>query len=57
MDGVMVGHVDCTAGDNVNKELCNSHGVNGFPTLNIYKDGEKVTNVLIIRPLLTPSAG
>jgi len=42
MDGVMVGHVDCTAGDNVNKELCNSHGVNGFPTLNIYKDGEKV---------------
>jgi len=42
IDGVMVGHVDCTAGDNINKELCNSHGVNGFPTLNIYKDGVKV---------------
>jgi len=42
VDGVMIGHVDCTAGDNINKELCNSHGVNGFPTLNIYKDGVKV---------------
>ena len=44
VDGVMIGHVDCTAGDNINKELCNSNGVNGFPTLNIYKDGVKVTN-------------
>jgi thioredoxin domain-containing protein 5 len=42
VDGVMIGHVDCTAGDNINKELCNSNGVNGFPTLNIYKDGVKV---------------
>jgi len=42
VDGVMIGHVDCTAGDNANKELCNSNGVNGFPTLNIYKDGVKV---------------
>jgi len=42
VDGVKIAHVDCTAGDNVNKELCNSNGVNGFPTLNIYKDGVKV---------------
>jgi len=40
-DEVTVGHVDCTADDNVNRELCNAHGVNGFPTLNIYKDGVK----------------
>ena len=41
----MIGHVDCTAGDNINKELCNSNGVNGFPTLNIYKDGVKVRRI------------
>jgi len=40
--GVMVGHVDCTAADNANRALCDANGVNGFPTLNIYKDGEKV---------------
>jgi len=40
--GVTIGHVDCTADDNANRELCNEQGVNGFPTLNIYKDGEKV---------------
>lgn len=39
--GVTIGHVDCTADDNANRELCSTHGVNGFPTLNIYKDGEK----------------
>jgi len=38
---VTVGHVDCTADGNANRELCSEHGVNGFPTLNIYKDGEK----------------
>jgi len=41
-DGVTIAHVDCTADDNANRELCNGQGVNGFPTLNIYKDGEKV---------------
>jgi len=40
--GVTIAHVDCTADDNANRELCSEHGVNGFPTLNIYKDGEKV---------------
>jgi len=40
VEGVTIAHVDCTAGDN--KELCNSNGVNGFPTLNIYKDGAMV---------------
>ena len=38
----MIGHVDCTAGDNAHRALCDSNGVNGFPTLNIYKNGEKV---------------
>jgi len=39
--GVVIAHVDCTAADNINRPLCDSHGVNGFPTLNIYKDGVK----------------
>jgi len=38
---VTIGHIDCTAADNTNRALCDSQGVNGFPTLNIYKDGEK----------------
>merc|ERR1712107_295787 len=37
---VTIGHVDCTADGNANRELCSSHGVNGFPTLNIYKWGK-----------------
>jgi len=37
---VTIGH-DCTADGNANRELCSAHGVNGFPTLNIYKNGEK----------------
>ena len=41
-DNVVIAHVDCTAGDNVNRALCDGQGVNGFPTLNIYKDGVKV---------------
>merc|ERR1712158_353380 len=40
--GVKIAKVDCTADENSNKELCNAQGVNGFPTLNIYKDGEKI---------------
>jgi len=42
VEGVSVAHVDCTAGDNENRPLCDGQGVNGFPTLNIYKNGEKV---------------
>jgi len=41
-EGVTIAKVDCTSGENKNKDLCNAQGVNGFPTLNIYKDGEKV---------------
>lgn len=41
-NGVTIAKVDCTADDNTNKDLCNSQGVNGFPTLNIYKNGEKI---------------
>lgn len=41
-DAVVIGHVDCTAADNAHRALCDSNGVNGFPTLNIYKDGVKV---------------
>ena len=44
-DNVVIGHVDCTAGDNLNRALCDSNGVNGFPTLNIYKNGVKVKKV------------
>jgi len=39
---IKIGHVDCTADDNLNRALCDSEGVNGFPTLNIYKNGKKV---------------
>lgn len=39
---VMIGHVDCTENDNENKAICDGNGVNGFPTLNIFKDGVKV---------------
>ena len=35
-DDVIIGHMDCTAGDK--NELFNSISVDGFPTLNIYKD-------------------
>merc|ERR1711915_493506 len=41
-DNVKIAHVDCTAGDNENRALCDGQGVNGFPTLLIYKNGEKV---------------
>jgi len=41
-EGISIAHVDCTAGDNLNRALCDGQGVNGFPTLNLYKDGEKV---------------
>ena len=41
-ENVVIGHVDCTAGDNAHRALCDSNGVNGFPTLIIYKNGEKV---------------
>merc|ERR1712083_4212 len=40
-EDVVIGHVDCTAADNINRPLCDAQGVNGFPTLNIYKDGVK----------------
>jgi thioredoxin domain-containing protein 5 len=41
-DNVKIAKVDCTSDENSNKELCNAQGVNGFPTLVLYKDGEKV---------------
>jgi thioredoxin domain-containing protein 5 len=41
-EGVTIAHVDCTDEENKNRALCDGEGVNGFPTLNIYKDGEKV---------------
>merc|ERR1712168_418578 len=42
VEGVTIAKVDCTSDGNKNKQLCNTEGVNGFPTLNIYRDGEKV---------------
>jgi len=41
-EGVLIGHVDCTADENANRALCDAHGVNGFPTLHMFKDGKKV---------------
>lgn len=35
-----VAKVDCTLEDS--KELCNEQSVDGFPTIFIYKDGEKI---------------
>jgi len=40
--GVKIGKVDCTSEENKNKDLCNEHKVNGFPTLLLFKNGEKV---------------
>lgn len=40
---VKIGKVDCTSEENKNKELCNENGVNGFPTLILFKNGEKVS--------------
>jgi thioredoxin domain-containing protein 5 len=41
-DAVTIAKVDCTSDDNKNKELCSEQGVNGFPTLLLFKDGAKV---------------
>merc|ERR1711997_648005 len=42
-EAVTIAKVDCTAEGNTNKELCDGQDVKGFPTLNIYKDGKKIT--------------
>ncbi|XP_031628357.1 thioredoxin domain-containing protein 5 [Contarinia nasturtii] len=39
-EGAKIAKVDCTLEEN--KELCNEQGVDGFPTVFLYKDGEKV---------------
>jgi len=41
-DQVKIARVDCTSDDNKNKEICNEQGISGFPTLILYKNGEKV---------------
>jgi len=41
-NGIKVAKVDCTEGNDRNRELCNGQGVTGFPTLNLYKNGELV---------------
>ena len=45
-ENVVIGHVDCTAADNINRPLCDAQGVYGFPTLHVYKDGVKVSFLL-----------
>jgi len=49
----VIAHVDCTAADNINRPLCDAQGVNGFPTLIIYKDGVKVGFTLVVVAGLT----
>jgi thioredoxin-like negative regulator of GroEL len=39
-NGVKIAGVDCDA--EINKQLCDAQGVSGFPTLILYKDGQKV---------------
>jgi len=39
--GVKIAKVDCTLAES--KEVCSDQDVNGFPTIFIYKDGEKIT--------------
>ncbi|KAB7507841.1 Thioredoxin domain-containing protein 5 [Armadillidium nasatum] len=38
-EGVTIAKVDCT--QEVNRDLCSNEKINGFPTLILYKDGEK----------------
>jgi thioredoxin domain-containing protein 5 len=38
---VKIAKVDCTLSEN--RDLCSEQGVNGFPTLFIYKNGEKIS--------------
>lgn len=40
-NGVNIFKVDCNS--NVNKVLCNSEQIESFPTLNLYKDGIKIS--------------
>ena len=44
---VTVGHVDCSAADNINHELCEENDVDGVPTINAYREGVKVSAVHI----------
>lgn len=37
---IKVAKVDCTLGEN--KELCSEQEVDGFPTVYIYRNGEKI---------------
>lgn len=40
-ESVKIAKVDCTLQEN--RDLCSEQDVNGFPTLFIYKDGEKIS--------------
>lgn len=40
-NNVKIVKVDCTL--DVSKQLCNEQGVDGFPTLYLYKDGHKIS--------------
>ena len=44
---VTIGHVDCSAADNINHELCEENDVDGVPTINAYREGVKVSAVHI----------
>ena len=54
-----VGHVDCTAADNVNQELCEENEIVGVPTIIVYKEGVKVreTSAAIVTLVYDDQAG
>ena len=52
-ESIMVASIDCNAADNVNKELCSSHGVIGVPSIQILREGVKVNITPVLSRLST----
>lgn len=48
-ENIIIAKVDCSS--NLNKELCSEQEVNGFPTLILYNNGEKVEEYTGLRSL------
>lgn len=48
-DNVKIAKVDCTIQEN--RDICSEQGINGFPTLVIYKEGKKISEYIGSRSL------